>query len=46
MTVVTARSLGSMLVTVLLTDTRVEDGNMGTYMRVRVEVDATKALRR
>ncbi|KAL4285201.1 hypothetical protein GQ457_16G018230 [Hibiscus cannabinus] len=46
MTVVLARVLGASIGKVIMTDTRLEDGNMGEFMRVRVSFDTTKPLRR
>ncbi|KAL4348084.1 hypothetical protein GQ457_17G008910 [Hibiscus cannabinus] len=46
MTVELARSLGACIGRVIMTDTRLEDGSMGEFMRVRVVLDTTKPLRR
>ncbi|KAL4298065.1 hypothetical protein GQ457_12G009930 [Hibiscus cannabinus] len=40
------RSLGACIGSVVGTDTRIIDGNMGEFMRVRVNIDVTKPLRR
>ncbi|KAL4302369.1 hypothetical protein GQ457_10G013020 [Hibiscus cannabinus] len=39
------RSLGACIGSVVGTDTRIIDGNMGEFMRVRVNIDVTKPLR-
>ncbi|KAL4320210.1 hypothetical protein GQ457_18G012880 [Hibiscus cannabinus] len=41
-----ARSLGACIGLVVGTDTRVIDGNMGEFLRVRLSLDVTKPLRR
>ncbi|KAL4303503.1 hypothetical protein GQ457_10G010640 [Hibiscus cannabinus] len=41
-----ARVLGSSIRKVIMTDTHLEDGNMGEFMRVRVLIDTSKPLRR
>ncbi|KAL4355361.1 hypothetical protein GQ457_06G012400 [Hibiscus cannabinus] len=46
MTAELVRSLGACIGLVVMTDTQLEDGNMGAFMRVRVVLDATKPLRR
>ncbi|KAL4295174.1 hypothetical protein GQ457_12G013880 [Hibiscus cannabinus] len=46
MTAALARALGASIGKVIMTDTRLEDGNMGEFMRVRVSFDTTKPLRR
>ncbi|KAL4355473.1 hypothetical protein GQ457_06G012200 [Hibiscus cannabinus] len=46
MTAVLARVLGASVGKVIMTDTRLEDGNMGEFMRVRVLLDTSKPLRR
>ncbi|KAL4367690.1 hypothetical protein GQ457_05G022820 [Hibiscus cannabinus] len=40
------RSLGARIGMVVGTDTRVIDGNMGEFLRVRISLDVTKPLRR
>ncbi|KAL4339149.1 hypothetical protein GQ457_08G031690 [Hibiscus cannabinus] len=40
------RSLGACIGSVVGTDTRIIDGNMGEFMRVRVNIDVSKPLRR
>ncbi|KAL4277931.1 hypothetical protein GQ457_03G016560 [Hibiscus cannabinus] len=40
------RSLGACIGSVVGTDMRIIDGNMGEFMRVRVNIDVTKPLRR
>ncbi|KAL4368429.1 hypothetical protein GQ457_05G023170 [Hibiscus cannabinus] len=46
MTAALARVLGASIGKVIMTDTRLEDGNMGEFMRVRVAIDTSKPLRR
>ncbi|KAL4303233.1 hypothetical protein GQ457_10G009960 [Hibiscus cannabinus] len=46
MTASLARVLGASIGKVIMTDTRLEDGNMGEFMRVRVMIDTSKPLRR
>ncbi|KAL4378892.1 hypothetical protein GQ457_02G026740 [Hibiscus cannabinus] len=46
MTEALARTLGACIGKVVMTDTRLEDGNMGEFLRVRVSLDTTKPLRR
>ncbi|KAL4303495.1 hypothetical protein GQ457_10G013000 [Hibiscus cannabinus] len=46
MTAALARALGASVGKVIMTDTRLEDGNMGEFMRVRVSFDTSKPLRR
>ncbi|KAK8701403.1 hypothetical protein V6N13_019790 [Hibiscus sabdariffa] len=46
MTAELARTLGACIGKVIMTDTRLEDCNMGEFMRVRVSFDTTKPLRR
>ncbi|KAK8652328.1 hypothetical protein V6N13_061348 [Hibiscus sabdariffa] len=46
MTAALARTLGACIGKVVMTDTRLEDGNMGEFMRVRISFDTTKPLRR
>ncbi|KAL4367966.1 hypothetical protein GQ457_05G022590 [Hibiscus cannabinus] len=46
MTAPLARALGASVGKVIITDTRLEDGNMGEFMRVRVSFDTSKPLRR
>ncbi|KAL4318553.1 hypothetical protein GQ457_18G000130 [Hibiscus cannabinus] len=46
MTEALARTLGSCIGKVVMTDTRLEDGNMGEFLRVCVSLDTTKPLRR
>ncbi|KAL4319353.1 hypothetical protein GQ457_18G009190 [Hibiscus cannabinus] len=46
MTEALARTLGACIGKVVMTDTRLEDGNMGEFLRVRVSMDTTKPLRR
>ncbi|KAL4303007.1 hypothetical protein GQ457_10G009440 [Hibiscus cannabinus] len=46
MTAVLARDLGALIGKVIMTDTRLEDGNMGEFMRVRVLIDTSKPLHR
>ncbi|KAL4319579.1 hypothetical protein GQ457_18G009120 [Hibiscus cannabinus] len=46
MTAALARALGASVGKVIMTDTRLEDGNMGEFMRVRVSFDTSKLLRR
>ncbi|KAL4367359.1 hypothetical protein GQ457_05G022080 [Hibiscus cannabinus] len=46
MTAALARVLGASIGKVIMTDTRLEDGNMGEFMRVRVLFDTSKPLRR
>ncbi|KAL4369742.1 hypothetical protein GQ457_05G022540 [Hibiscus cannabinus] len=41
-----ARVLGASIGKVIMTDTRLEDGNMGEFMWVRVLIDTSKPLRR
>ncbi|KAL4282594.1 hypothetical protein GQ457_16G019050 [Hibiscus cannabinus] len=41
-----ASTLGACIGKVVMTDTRLEDGNMGEFLRVRVSLDTTKPLRR
>ncbi|KAL4278857.1 hypothetical protein GQ457_03G017530 [Hibiscus cannabinus] len=41
-----ARTLGACIGKVVMTDTRLEDGNMGEFLRERVSLDTTKPLRR
>ncbi|KAL4281807.1 hypothetical protein GQ457_03G016970 [Hibiscus cannabinus] len=45
MTEALARTLGACIGKVVMTDTRLEDGNMGEFLRVRVSLDTTKPLR-
>ncbi|KAL4278110.1 hypothetical protein GQ457_03G017360 [Hibiscus cannabinus] len=40
------RSLGACIGSVVGTDMRIIDGNMGEFMRVRINIDVTKPLRR
>ncbi|KAL4341060.1 hypothetical protein GQ457_08G018530 [Hibiscus cannabinus] len=40
------RSLGACIGSVVGTDTRIIDGNMGDFLRVRVSIDVSKPLRR
>ncbi|KAL4384475.1 hypothetical protein GQ457_15G017760 [Hibiscus cannabinus] len=46
MTAALARVLGASIGKVIMTDTRLEDGNMGKFMRVHVLIDTSKPLRR
>ncbi|KAL4301840.1 hypothetical protein GQ457_10G010650 [Hibiscus cannabinus] len=46
MTAALAHALGASVGKVIMTDTRLEDGNMGEFMRVRVSFDTSKPLRR
>ncbi|KAL4284095.1 hypothetical protein GQ457_16G018050 [Hibiscus cannabinus] len=46
MTAALACVLGASIGKVIMTDTRLEDGNMGEFMRVRVLIDTSKPLRR
>ncbi|KAL4325747.1 hypothetical protein GQ457_11G028050 [Hibiscus cannabinus] len=46
MTATLARVLGASIGKVIMTDTRLEDGNMGEFMWVRVLIDTSKPLRR
>ncbi|KAL4318857.1 hypothetical protein GQ457_18G008270 [Hibiscus cannabinus] len=46
MTEALARTLGACIGKVVMTDTRLEDGNMGEFLRVRVSLETTKPLRR
>ncbi|KAL4352737.1 hypothetical protein GQ457_06G015190 [Hibiscus cannabinus] len=46
MTTALARVLGASIGKVIMTDTRLEDGNMGKFMRVHVMIDTSKPLRR
>ncbi|KAL4281630.1 hypothetical protein GQ457_03G016880 [Hibiscus cannabinus] len=46
MTTALARVLGASIGKVIMIDTRLEDGNMGEFMRVRVLIDTSKPLRR
>ncbi|KAL4341936.1 hypothetical protein GQ457_08G031770 [Hibiscus cannabinus] len=46
MTEALARTLGACIGKVVMTDTRLEDVNMGEFLRVRVSLDTTKPLRR
>ncbi|KAL4272170.1 hypothetical protein GQ457_13G015770 [Hibiscus cannabinus] len=46
MTAALARVLGASVGKVIMTDTCLEDGNMGEFMRVRVLFDTSKPLRR
>ncbi|KAL4363982.1 hypothetical protein GQ457_04G020320 [Hibiscus cannabinus] len=46
MTAALARVLGASIGKVIMTDSRLEDGNMGEFMRVRVLIDTSKPLRR
>ncbi|KAL4341704.1 hypothetical protein GQ457_08G031220 [Hibiscus cannabinus] len=46
MTVALARVLRASIGKVIMTDTRLEDGNMGEFMRVRGLIDTSKPLRR
>ncbi|KAL4342534.1 hypothetical protein GQ457_08G031970 [Hibiscus cannabinus] len=46
MTEALAHTLGACIGKVVMTDTRLEDGNMGEFLRVRVSLDTTKPLRR
>ncbi|KAL4341293.1 hypothetical protein GQ457_08G031750 [Hibiscus cannabinus] len=46
MTEALARTLGACVGKVVMTDTRLEDGNMGEFLCVRVSLDTTKPLRR
>ncbi|KAL4318397.1 hypothetical protein GQ457_18G009380 [Hibiscus cannabinus] len=46
MTAALAHALGASVGKVIMTDTRLEDGNMGEFMRVRVLFDTSKPLRR
>ncbi|KAL4273498.1 hypothetical protein GQ457_13G013810 [Hibiscus cannabinus] len=46
MTAALARVLGASVGKVIMTDTRLEDGNMGEFMRVRVLFDTSKPFRR
>ncbi|KAL4380028.1 hypothetical protein GQ457_02G041970 [Hibiscus cannabinus] len=46
MTEALARTLGACIGKVVMTDTRLEDGNMGEFLRVCVSLDTTKPLRR
>ncbi|KAL4366237.1 hypothetical protein GQ457_05G023220 [Hibiscus cannabinus] len=46
MTEALARTLGACIGKVVMTDTRLEDGNMGEFLRVLVSLDTTKPLRR
>ncbi|KAL4272408.1 hypothetical protein GQ457_13G013780 [Hibiscus cannabinus] len=46
MTAALAHVLGASVDKVIMTDTRLEDGNMGEFMRVRVLFDTSKPLRR
>ncbi|KAL4319837.1 hypothetical protein GQ457_18G009200 [Hibiscus cannabinus] len=46
MTAALARALGASVGKVIMTDARLEDGNMGEFMRVRVLFDTSKPLRR
>ncbi|KAL4319654.1 hypothetical protein GQ457_18G009350 [Hibiscus cannabinus] len=46
MTAALACALGASVDKVIMTDTRLEDGNMGEFMRVRVSFDTSKPLRR
>ncbi|KAL4339981.1 hypothetical protein GQ457_08G031630 [Hibiscus cannabinus] len=46
MTNALARALGASVGKVIMTDTRLEDGNMGEFMRVRVSFDTSKHLHR
>ncbi|KAL4323373.1 hypothetical protein GQ457_11G026690 [Hibiscus cannabinus] len=46
MTAALARVLGASIGKVIMTDTRLEDGNMGEFMRVCVLLDTSKPLRR
>ncbi|KAL4360466.1 hypothetical protein GQ457_04G019790 [Hibiscus cannabinus] len=41
-----ARTLGACIGKVVMTDTRLEDGNMREFLRVRISLDTTKPLRR
>ncbi|KAL4318187.1 hypothetical protein GQ457_18G009480 [Hibiscus cannabinus] len=44
MTAALARALGAFVCKIIMTDTRLEDGNMGEFMRVRVSFDTSKPL--
>ncbi|KAL4319555.1 hypothetical protein GQ457_18G009430 [Hibiscus cannabinus] len=46
MTKALARTLCACIGKVVMMDTRLEDGNMGEFLRVRVSLDTTKPLRR
>ncbi|KAL4302350.1 hypothetical protein GQ457_10G009620 [Hibiscus cannabinus] len=46
MTEALSRTLGACIGKVVMTDSRLEDGNMGEFLRVRVSLDTTKPLRR
>ncbi|KAL4271378.1 hypothetical protein GQ457_13G015780 [Hibiscus cannabinus] len=46
MTAALARVLGASIGKVIMTDTRLEDGNMGEFMRARVMIDTSRPLRR
>ncbi|KAL4326392.1 hypothetical protein GQ457_11G026570 [Hibiscus cannabinus] len=46
MTAALARVLGASIGKVIMTDTRLDDGNMGEFMRVHVLIDTSKPLRR
>ncbi|KAL4279478.1 hypothetical protein GQ457_03G016920 [Hibiscus cannabinus] len=46
MTAALARVLGASICKVIMIDIRLEDGNMGEFMRVRVLIDISKPLRR
>ncbi|KAL4302920.1 hypothetical protein GQ457_10G010450 [Hibiscus cannabinus] len=46
MTAALARVLRALVGKVIMTDTRLEDGNMGEFMRVRVLLDTSKPIRR
>ncbi|KAL4318817.1 hypothetical protein GQ457_18G000110 [Hibiscus cannabinus] len=46
MTAALAHALGASVGKVIMTDTRLEDGNMGEFMRVWVSFDTSKPLRR
>ncbi|KAL4278237.1 hypothetical protein GQ457_03G020520 [Hibiscus cannabinus] len=41
-----ARTLGACIRKMVMTDTRLEDDNMGEFLRVRISLDNTKPLRR